>query len=39
MGLFDQLKNGLAKTRKGFVEKVESIFSRGRIDKETIEEL
>lgn len=39
MGLFDQLKNGLAKTRKGFVEKVESIFSKGRIDKETIEEL
>jgi len=39
MGLFDQLKNGLAKTRKGFVEKVESIFSRGKIDKETIEEL
>ncbi|MDO9288359.1 MAG: signal recognition particle-docking protein FtsY [Thermodesulfovibrionales bacterium] len=39
MGLFDQLKNGLAKTRKGFVEKVESIFSKGKIDKETIEEL
>ncbi|KAF0146200.1 MAG: fused signal recognition particle receptor [Nitrospirae bacterium] len=39
MGLFDQLKNGLAKTRKGFVEKVEAIFSKGRIDKETIEEL
>ncbi|MBI5203718.1 MAG: signal recognition particle-docking protein FtsY [Nitrospirae bacterium] len=39
MGLFNQLKNGLAKTRKGFVEKVESIFSKGRIDKETIEEL
>ena len=39
MGLFDQLKNGLAKTRKGFVEKVESIFSKGKLDKETIEEL
>lgn len=39
MGLFDQLKNGLAKTRKGFVEKVEAIFSKGSIDKETIEEL
>jgi fused signal recognition particle receptor len=39
MGLFDRLKNGLAKTRKGFVEKVESIFSRGKIDEATIEEL
>ena len=39
MGLFDQLKNGLAKTRKGFIEKVEAIFSKGKLDKETIEEL
>lgn len=39
MGLFEKLKNGLAKTRKGFAEKVESIFTRGKIDEETIEEL
>lgn len=39
MGLFERLKNGLAKTRKGFIEKVESIFTRGKIDEETIEEL
>ncbi|MBI4684564.1 MAG: signal recognition particle-docking protein FtsY [Nitrospirae bacterium] len=39
MGLFDRLKEGLSKTRKGFVEKVESIFSRGKIDEDTIEEL
>jgi len=39
MGLFEKLKNGLAKTRKGFAEKVESIFTRGKIDEATIEEL
>lgn len=39
MGFFERLKNGLAKTRKGFIEKVETIFSRGKIDEETIEEL
>lgn len=39
MGLFERLKNGLAKTRKGFIGKVESIFTRGKIDEETIEEL
>lgn len=39
MSLFERLKNGLAKTRKGFIGKVESIFTRGKIDEETIEEL
>jgi len=39
MGLFERLKNGLAKTRKGFIEKVETIFTREKIDEETIEEL
>ncbi len=39
MGLFERLKDGLAKTRKGFVEKVESIFTREKIDEDTIEEL
>lgn len=39
MGLFEKLKAGLTKTRKGFVERVESIFNKGKLDKETIEEL
>lgn len=39
MGFFDKLKQGLAKTRKGLVEKVESIFSGRKIDFETLEEL
>lgn len=39
MGLFDKLKQSLAKTRKGLIEKVESIFSGRRIDFETLEEL
>ncbi|MBI4690011.1 MAG: signal recognition particle-docking protein FtsY [Nitrospirae bacterium] len=39
MGLFERLKNGLSKTRKGLVEKVESIFTRGTIDETTIDEL
>lgn len=38
MGLFDRLKEGLLKTRKGLTEKVEAIFSRG-VDEEAIEEL
>ena len=29
MGLFDRLKEGLAKTRKGFIEKVEAVFNAG----------
>ena len=39
MGLFDKLKQGLSKTRHGFVEKVESIFKNRTVDPETLEEL
>jgi fused signal recognition particle receptor len=39
MGFFERLKEGLTKTRKGFIEKVESIFTGGKIDEETLEEL
>jgi fused signal recognition particle receptor len=39
MGLFDRLKQGLTKTKQGFVEKVESIFRGKAIDNETLEEL
>lgn len=39
MGFFDKLKQGLSKTRKGLIEKVESILSGGKIDFETLEEL
>ncbi len=39
MGFFDRLKNGLSKTRKGFIEKVESILTRETIDADSIEEL
>ena len=39
MGFFDRLKEGLVKTRKGFVEKVESIFAGRPIDNESLEEL
>lgn len=39
MGFFEQLKEGLTKTRKGFIERVESIFVGRKIDAETIEEL
>ena len=39
MGLFDRLKQGLSKTRNGFVEKVESIFKDRTVDPETLEEL
>lgn len=39
MGFFDKLKQGLAKTRKGLIEKVESIFLGRKIDFETLEEL
>lgn len=36
---FDRLKKGLSKTRKGLVEKVETIFKGRKIDAETLEEL
>ncbi len=40
MGFFDRLKEGLNKTKKGLMGKVESIFVPGRIvDEETLEEL
>jgi fused signal recognition particle receptor len=40
MGFFDRLKEGLSKTKKGLLEKVETIFVPGRIvDEETLEEL
>ncbi|MEW6001816.1 MAG: signal recognition particle-docking protein FtsY [Nitrospirota bacterium] len=39
MGFFERLKEGLAKTRKGFIEKVESVFTGRKIDEETLEEL
>ena len=39
MGLFDRLKEGPAKTRKGFIEKVESVFMQGKIDEKAVNEL
>ncbi len=39
MGFFDRLKEGLEKTRKGFIGKVESIFVGKKIDDATLEEL
>ncbi len=39
MGLFDKLKAGLAKTRKNFVERVESILLNKVVDDSTIEEI
>ena len=39
MGFFDRLKQGLSKTKQGFVEKVETIFKGRAVDEETLEEL
>lgn len=39
MGFFDRLKDGLTKTRKNLVDRVESIFKGRKIDAETMEEL
>ena len=39
MGFFDRLKEGLSKTKKGLVEKVESIFTGRVVNEETLEEL
>jgi fused signal recognition particle receptor len=39
MGFFDRLKESLTKTRKSFIEKVESVFTGRKIDDETLEEL
>ncbi len=39
MKFFERLKEGLAKTKKGFIEKVESVFTGRTIDEEALEEL
>jgi len=39
MGFFDRLKESLTKTKKGLVEKVESIFTGRKVDETTLEEL
>ena len=39
MKFFERLKEGLAKTRKGFIEKVETLFTGRKIDEEALEEL
>ncbi|MEW6162427.1 MAG: signal recognition particle-docking protein FtsY [Nitrospirota bacterium] len=39
MKLFKSLKEGLTKTRKGLVERVETLFTGRKIDEETLEEL
>ena len=39
MGFFDRLKESLTKTRKSFVEKVESILTGRKIDEAALEEL
>ncbi len=39
MGLFDRLKQGLSKTKQGFVERIDTIFSDRGINDETLEEL
>lgn len=39
MKFFERLKEGLTKTRKGLIEKVESLFTDRKIDEETIEKL
>jgi fused signal recognition particle receptor len=39
MGFFDRLKQGLSKTKKGLVEKVETIFTGRAVDEQTLEEL
>jgi len=39
MGFFNRLKEGLSKTRKGLIERVETVFKGRKIDEETLEEL
>ncbi|AZR74797.1 signal recognition particle-docking protein FtsY [Anoxybacter fermentans] len=39
MGFFARLKEGLSKTRKGFIDKVETLFTGRAIDDEFFEEL
>ncbi|HEC97507.1 MAG TPA: signal recognition particle-docking protein FtsY, partial [Nitrospirae bacterium] len=38
MGLFDKLKEGLSKTRTGFLGKVDQVFQGKKIDDTTIDE-
>ncbi len=39
MGFFDKLKKGLSRTKHGFTEKVEAIFTGRAVDGQTLEEL
>ncbi|MCE5193953.1 MAG: signal recognition particle-docking protein FtsY [Nitrospiraceae bacterium] len=39
MAIFEKLKNGLTRTKKGLIEKIESVFTRGKISREELEEL
>ncbi len=39
MKFFERLKEGLTKTRKGFIEKVESLFTGRKIDEESLLDL
>jgi len=39
MEFFERLKEGLTKTRKGLIEKVESLFTGRKIDEKALEEL
>jgi fused signal recognition particle receptor len=39
MKFFERLKEGLTKTRKGLIEKVESLFTGRKIDEKALEEL
>jgi len=39
MKFFERLKEGLTKTRKGFIEKVETLFTGRKIDEESLLEL
>ncbi len=39
MGFFDRLKEGLSKTRKNFVERVESVLLNRTIDESLLDEI
>jgi len=39
MGFLDKLRDGLSKTRKGFIEKVSAVLSGGTVSGETLDEL
>jgi fused signal recognition particle receptor len=39
MGFFDRLKEGLTKTRKGLIDKIETVFTGRKIEESTLEEL